>query len=181
MDKLLIELKIEILKFQKNKYEVFIMHSMASNNFETISFARFKISYICKSLKFLKFYAKHFRLNENNCPWNEFTFENAAKNGNIRIMKWLKKNNCPWIEWTFTYAAENGNIKIMKWLKKHNCPWDKWTFSYAARSGNLKNMKWLKKHNCPWHEETFTCAAEKGILKNMKWLKENNCQWDTNK
>ena len=39
-------------------------------------------------------------------------------------MKWLKENNCPWNEETFEYAAKNGNLENMKWLLENNCPWD---------------------------------------------------------
>ena len=72
------------------------------------------------------------------------TFENAADNGNLDNMKWLKKNNCPWNKYTFIDAALHGNLDNMKWLKENNCPWDEVTFTYAPLHGNLDNMKWLK-------------------------------------
>ena len=35
----------------------------------------------------------------NNCFHNEWTFQNAARNGNLDNMKWLKNNGgIPWIE-----------------------------------------------------------------------------------
>ena len=30
----------------------------------------------------------------NGCPWNAYTFNYAAKNGNLENMKWLKENGC---------------------------------------------------------------------------------------
>ncbi len=129
MYQLPVELKIEIEKFQKNKYGVFIMHSLASNNFEDISFRKFKKSYICKSLELLKWYAKYFQL-------NEYMFKIVARFGNLKNMKWLKENNCPWDEGTFNSAAEKGVLKNMKWLKENNCPWDGTIFDEEAKKAS---------------------------------------------
>jgi hypothetical protein len=106
---------------------------------------------------------------------NNEIFNEAAKHGNIRLMKWLKANECPWDSETFEYAVIHGNLENMKWLKANGCPWDSSTFTYAADHGNLENMKWLKENGCPWNAITFEAAAENGNLENMKWLKENGC------
>ncbi|KAJ3250112.1 hypothetical protein HK103_004034 [Boothiomyces macroporosus] len=75
-----------------------------------------------------------------------FTFTQAAKNGNLKNMKWLKENNCPLYIGTFREAANNGDLETMKWLKENNCPWDGWTFSVAEENGDLETMKWLKEN-----------------------------------
>ncbi len=51
-------------------------------------------------------------------------------------MKWLKENGCPWDYYTFHEAARNGNLENMKWLKENGCPWNKWTFISAVENGN---------------------------------------------
>ncbi|KAJ3270983.1 hypothetical protein HDV01_007133 [Terramyces sp. JEL0728] len=79
-------------------------------------------------------------LKKNNCPWNEYTFYQAAN------MKWLKENGCPWNEWTFSFAAKAGILETMKWLKENNCPWNESTFYQATENGNLANMEWLKEN-----------------------------------
>jgi hypothetical protein len=43
---------------------------------------------------------------ENDCPWNEWTCENAAKGGHLEILKWARENGCPWDEETRELAAE---------------------------------------------------------------------------
>ena len=55
------------------------------------------------------------------------------------------KNGVPFNERTFNLAAKKGNLKEMKWLHENGCPWSKLTFDWAATNGSLKNMKWLKK------------------------------------
>jgi hypothetical protein len=163
------ELHNEIYKFIKNKHGTNVMYSLAFYCYVSKG-KRLDISYVCTSLKLLKWYTNKFQLNSN-------IFKYVALNGNLKNMKWLKKHNCPWNECTFESAALNGRLKNMKWLKKHNCPWDERTFESSAKKGILKNMKWLKKHNCLLYADTCIEAVKRGILKNMKWLKKNNCPW----
>jgi len=111
-------------------------------------------------------------LNENDCPFDVYTFSITALFGNLDNMKWLKENNCPWDEYTFHNATRFGNLDNMKWLKENDCPWDEETFSSAAMIRKLENMKWLKENDCPWDEKTF---AYSGNFENMKWLLKNNC------
>ena len=50
---------------------------------------------------------------------------------------------------TFYDAASNGDLLNMKWLKANEYPFGNYTFSWAAEFGNLDNMKWLKDNGCP--------------------------------
>ena len=76
-------------------------------------------------------------------------------------------------------AATNGNLGMLKWLKKNGCHWDSYTFeNAAAEHGSLENMIWLLKNAFPWNESTFSCAAEHGSFENMDWLLKNGCPWD---
>ena len=162
------ELHNEISKFLKNKSPINVMYSLAFYCYVNEGEKRLNVSYVCTSLKLLKWYINKFQLSSG-------IFHYFTSVGNLKMMKWLKKHNCPWDEHTFQIAAKIGTLKNMKWLKKHNCPYDTKTFSTAAKKGTLKNMKWLKKHNFPWNSMTFLQAKRYGISKNIKWLKENNC------
>jgi hypothetical protein len=110
-----IELHFEIYKFLKNKNGVNLMYSLVTDNQLKFKKSELEMSYICTSLKLLKWYVNNFSLNKN-------IFKYVAFNGNLKNMKWLKKNNCLWNEYTFEKATEFGILKNMKWLKKHNCP-----------------------------------------------------------
>jgi hypothetical protein len=94
-------------------------------------------------------------LKEQGCPWNENTFGVAVKNGNIDTLVWLKENGCPWNSWTFVSAAEHGDLKVLEWLKENGCPWDRYTFVIAALCRNLEILNWLKEQGCPGHEDAI--------------------------
>ena len=104
----------------------------------------------------------------------------TAKQGNLNILKWLKKNGCPWDEDTFESAACNGDMETLEWLKKNKCPWDAETFVVAARSGKIEILEWLKRNKCPWNAITFPAAAARYNLRVLWWLKVNECPWDKN-
>ena len=103
----------------------------------------------------------------------------AAKNGNLDILKWLKRNGCPWNEDTFTAAATHGNLENMKWLKKNGCHWKENTFYGAVENGNIENMAWLKENNCPCKGTTFYLAVKGGNIETINWLKDNGCPTHT--
>ncbi len=111
---------------------------------------------------------------DNNFPKNEDTFANAAKNGNLDILKWMLNNNFPKDEYTFACAAENDDLYILKWMLENNFPKDEDTFKYAARNGNLDILKWMLENNFPKDEYTFAYAAINGNLDILKWVLKNN-------
>ena len=132
----------------------------------------FKIKNFCRSISMLKFATD--KRNKNKYVINEKT---TYYLGNVEMFRYMK-SNYPKInntENTFANAAKNGNLENMKWLKENGCPWKKDIFANATKNGNLENMKWLKENGCPWNGWTFASAAEKGNIENMKWLKENGC------
>jgi len=47
---------------------------------------------------------------------------NAAGNGHINVLKWLRQNDYSWDEQTCTKAAVNGQIEILKYLHENWCP-----------------------------------------------------------
>ena len=73
----------------------------------------------------------------------------AAKNGNLMMLKWLKKSGCPWDKKTFREAAFNGDLEIMKWLKLKKCPWDEFIFYTAKFSGHNEASEWLLSNGAP--------------------------------
>ena len=44
-------------------------------------------------------------------------FDFAAEYGSLDLMKWLRNNGCPFDDYTFNNAAKNGNIENMKICK----------------------------------------------------------------
>jgi hypothetical protein len=48
--------------------------------------------------------------------WRLSDFENAARYGQLEIMKYQKETNCPLEEDAWIYAAEFGHLRVLKWL-----------------------------------------------------------------
>ena len=72
----------------------------------------------------------------------------------ISLVKWSKNNGCPWGARTCANAAQNGHLETLKWLRdtadgKEPCPWDEWVCAYAAQNGHLETLKWLRDNGCP--------------------------------
>jgi len=112
---------------------------------------------------------------------NSEIFYNAALNGNLENMKWLKNKNYVWNERTFEAAALNGNLENMKWLKDNNCPWNKMTFEAVALNGNYENLVWLIDNKCPNDEKIIKNAIISNNLENLKLLYEyKNSNKNTN-
>ena len=50
-------------------------------------------------------------LDENGCPWDDYTCSNAALNGHLEILKWAHENGCPWNEYTCSNAAQKWSFR----------------------------------------------------------------------
>ena len=110
--------------------------------------------------------------------WNAKTCENAATNGHLNVVKWARANGCLWDEWTCSNAAANGHLNVLQWANLNQCPWDKGTCTRAAVNGHLNVLKWARANGCPWDEWTCTNAAMNGHLNVLKWARANKFPWD---
>ena len=90
-------------------------------------------------------------LKEKNCPWDakaafsqsvnipalqwlqnngydklkdthQYAFEDAAKHGALKELKWMRENGWPWSETFCKTAALNHNFEIFKWAVEEGCP-----------------------------------------------------------
>ena len=53
----------------------------------------------------------------NECPIDEFACANAAKNGHLEVLKYLREEvKAPWGWTTAANAAENGHLHILEYL-----------------------------------------------------------------
>ena len=104
-----------------------------------------------------------------------WTCANAAKNGHLEVLKWLRENGCPWDDWTCLYAAEYGHLEVLKWVRENGCPWDEDTCALAAWNGHLEVLKWARENGCPWNWLTCASAAQNDHLEVLKWARENRC------
>jgi len=80
------------------------------------------------------------------------TIANAALNGHLEVVKYLRTVSIEWDSDTCAFAAMNGHFKLLKWVRANQCPWDARTCSLAASNGHLNLLKWARSNQCPWNE-----------------------------
>ena len=81
------------------------------------------------------------------------------------------------IEVTCTEAAADGDLGALKWLRAKGAAWDEKTCSAAAAGGHLEVLKWAREHGCPWDATTCKSAADVGHLEVLTWARDNGCLW----
>jgi hypothetical protein len=84
------------------------------------------------------------------CPWDTWTFSNAAMRGRLDILRWLLENWCPYNEWAFYRAAEFGHLEVLKWLETHiphvRCFWNLHiALKRAKQGGHTHVVNYLNK------------------------------------
>lgn len=95
-------------------------------------------------------------------------------------MQWLKENNCPFNESTFECAARNGDIEIMHWLLGNNFPLSSKCYSSAIQNdrgflSQLQILDWLKEKSCPRGDSVLYLPAGQYIIKRYvrEWFHQN--------
>ena len=136
----------------------------------------------------------------NGCVLDEDAFEAAAACGHIDVLQFLEDNACPWTGMASRMAAKHGQLKSLKWIRKHGYSINVVYICEDAAEGmgkdtdpkqQLKTLQWLRKHNCYWDEMICRQAAARGDLAMLIWARENvvedengcsvawPCPWDS--
>ena len=61
----------------------------------------------------------------------------AALNGHLEVVIYLRQLELPWNEQTCRNAAMKGHLDLLKWCRANKCPWDAETCANAASNGHL--------------------------------------------
>jgi hypothetical protein len=119
-------------------------------------------------------------------------FIDAARNGHLVVLKWLKKKfniteqdiklYNKYNNEAFLNAASNGHLEILKWLKETfniTKSENNEAFIWAAQNGHLKVLKWLKEtYNITEQDAkifdnyAFRLAASNGYLDGLGFFKK---------
>ena len=78
------------------------------------------------------------------------TCDNAARRGNLEVLKYAHENGCPWSRRTCACAALRGHLEVLKYAHENGCPWNFDTCTFAAYRGQLEVLKYLHENGCPW-------------------------------
>ena len=114
--------------------------------------------------------------------WNNLCAD-AARDGQLSILRWARQQGCRWSVFTSCNAAENGHLHVLKWLWKNgfweNGSWSECnTLKRAAAGGHLDIMEWLMHNGCSWYMDACVIATREGRLEVLKWANDMGYPWD---
>ena len=114
----------------------------------------------------------------NECPINEWACENAAANGHLEVLKYLREEaKAPWDWETAFFAAKNGHLHILEYLVERK--YDQYSTRVcweAAGNGHLDCLKYLHETaKAPWNSEAVRDAHKKNQTECVQYLLDNNC------
>jgi len=101
----------------------------------------------------------------------------AAKNGNIKILKCLLNIaqydlSYPLFDANVTAeAAKYRNLNTLKWLRKNRCEWDCLTSYFLFKNNKIKILKWSLEKGCPIYESLYESLYKTNIID----IERNKC------
>ena len=133
-----------------------------------------------------------------SCRRNDYMMRSFARDGHFDLLQWARSSKVRPAYWTCMVtadAAKRGDLEMIKWMRNEAdppiapgnmyCPegWiatDGCTLLYptkgiecaaAARGGQLETLQWLRAQDppFPWTNRTFENAIESGHLHVLKW------------
>ena len=111
---------------------------------------------------------------EKKCKWDSWTINAAAYQGNLEMVKYCVANECPIDVSACANAAKNGHLEVLKYLREEaKAPWGSGTASLAAQNGHLHILEYLVERKYDKFH-VFACwwAAKNGHLDCLKYLHE---------
>lgn len=80
--------------------------------------------------------------------------EEAAVQGHVPALAWLRAHGCPWRERVCEFAMMlDDPLPVIKWLRAHGCPWDErvceWVGNHNRGGEWLPVLAWLTANGCP--------------------------------
>ena len=118
---------------------------------------------------------------EKKCTWNSRTINAAARQGNLEMVKYCVANECPIDEFACANAAKNGHLEVLKYLREEaKVPCDATTACRAASNGHLHILEYLVERKYDqFVVDTCRGAAMEGQLDCLKYLRETaKAPWD---
>ena len=111
---------------------------------------------------------------EKKCEWDEETINVAVNQRNLEMVKYCVANECPVDEWACSDAAENGHLECLKYLREEaKAPWDSGAAIRAAQNGHLHILEYLVERKYDqFDEKACEYAATLGRVHCLKYLRE---------
>ena len=98
---------------------------------------------------------------EKKCEWDEKTINVAVRQGNLEMVKYCVANECPIDKRACENAAENGHLECLKYLREEaKAPWDSSVLHFAHRNKHLECLRYAIGKKCPgWSDYTERLKA----------------------
>ena len=137
--------------------------------------SRWEVSSFCARIPYTnKLELLKWAIEEKKCEWDHMTINVAACQGNLEMVKYCVANECPMREGACANAAKNGHLECLKYLREDaKALWDSGTASLAAKNGHLHILEYLVERKFDQFK-TYACtsAAMNGHLDCLKYLHE---------
>ena len=111
---------------------------------------------------------------EKKCEWSAGTINRAAEHGNLEMVKYCVANECPIDAFACANAALEGQLECLKYLREEaKAPWDSVTAYFAAQNGHLHILEYLVERKFDKYDaRACMLAARNGHLDCLKYLHE---------
>jgi len=120
-------------------------------------------------------------LRERDCPWSYYVFVKAAGwPGSEKIMQWALDNGCPKGSGTDACceAADNGALDNLQWLRANGFPWSEKVMIKAARGEHVSVLEWARANGCAWSARVTLAAAQHNSPDALLWLLKAGCPYN---
>lgn len=98
-----------------------------------------------------------------------------ARQGDLKLIKWMRKRGVPWDETVTAAAAAKGYMNILIYLHNNGCPWDATATLSAARHNTLEALRYLHENGCPWVERCYDAAIARNNAAAVRYLSRHGC------
>ncbi|KAL3656484.1 hypothetical protein V7S43_018631 [Phytophthora oleae] len=110
------------------------------------------------------------------------TLEEAARNGELELVRWLCEVRGEWSPYAAVLAASGGHLQVLEWLRTNLFSSSSSAISMddTAAGGHLDVLRWLQSHSGYATPGAMNKAAASGHLEVVKWLHGNRREGCTN-
>ena len=107
------------------------------------------------------------------CPYHPHVVREAAKQGSLDALKWLREKNAPFDKYAVSWAANSGQVETLKYLVQEiKVKPDPMMCARAAEAGELTALQTLHEAGVPWDKRCIIAAAKEKKSKKKRKREE---------
>ncbi|GFH44210.1 hypothetical protein CTEN210_00684 [Chaetoceros tenuissimus] len=103
----------------------------------------------------------------------------ACAGSSLECLRYCHENGCNVdLFLSCVQAAKNGKVDCIEYLRSKGCPWAMDFTEAAAGNDQLDSLEYLHKSGCPWNQMACLKAVHGDASRCLQYLHENRCEWD---